>query len=240
MSQGKSIMIDTSKCTACRGCQVACKQWKNQKVVTTFQQGSYQNPPDLDPSTFKLVRFNEVVVNGVLRWLFFPEQCRHCVDPPCKMVADMYDREAIIIDPASGAVIYTERTKALDPVEIRNACPYDIPRLDPQSGVLTKCNMCVDRVEHGFLPACVKTCPTNTMHFGERSEMLELAEKRLAEVKIERPEAQLVDVPYVRVIFLCEVHPRNYFSHLMAEAEAQLQRPLLGRRELLRKLTFRA
>jgi formate dehydrogenase iron-sulfur subunit len=236
MIRGKSFFIDQTRCTACRGCQVACKQWKNQKVVTTVQQGSYQNPPDLDASTFKLVRFSEVRVDGMLKWLFFPEQCRHCVDPPCKMAADMVDREAIVIDKDTGAVLFTERTRALDPWEIRNACPYDIPRVSPDTGALTKCNMCIDRVTNGLKPACVKTCPTQTMHFGDREEMLALAAKRLAEVKKTRPQAQLVDAQHVRVIFLAEVHPRMYYSHLMADRE--IQPKLLARRDLFRGLTL--
>ena len=27
MSDGKTILVDVSRCTGCRGCQVACKQW---------------------------------------------------------------------------------------------------------------------------------------------------------------------------------------------------------------------
>ena len=238
MIPGKSFFIDQTRCTACRGCQVACKQWKNQKVVETVQTGGYQNPPDLSSSTFKLVRFSEVVVDGALRWLFFPEQCRHCLQPPCKMVADMYDPEAIIQDPATGAVLYTERTKKLDATEIRNACPYDIPRPNPETGVLTKCNMCIDRVSNGMLPACVKTCPTNTMHFGERQDMLDMAAKRLEQVRRKKPHAMLVDVSDVRVIFLAEVHPSLYYAHLMAARPGEPK--VLSRRELLGKLLRQA
>ena len=216
MVSGKSFFVDQTRCTACRGCQVACKQWKKFPWITTVQMGSYQNPQDLGPTTFKLVRFSEVRVEGALHWLFFPEQCRHCVDPPCKMTADMYDRQAIIKDPATGAVLYTERTRGLNAREIREACPYDIPRLDPATGVLTKCNMCIDRVSNGLLPACVKTCPTGTMHFGERQEMLQMAKKRLEEVRVKRPQATLVDYQDVRVIFLAEFHPRLYHAYLPA------------------------
>ena len=220
MTTGKSFFIDQTRCTACRGCQVACKQWKKFPTVSTVQLGSYQNPPDLGPSTFKLVRFSEVRVEGKLRWLFFPEQCRHCVDPPCKMTADMYDPLAIIQDEATGAVLYTERTKDLNADEIRNACPYDIPRKDPVTGFLTKCNMCIDRVTNGLLPACVKTCPTNTMHCGDRGEILDKARTRLDEVRKKHPQAVVVDAGEVRVLYLCEVHPRNYYSYLMAQGVA--------------------
>ena len=55
----KSFFIDTTKCTGCRGCQAACKQWNQNPATKTRQQGSYQNPPDLSTATFKLVRFSE-------------------------------------------------------------------------------------------------------------------------------------------------------------------------------------
>ena len=42
----KSFFIDTTLCTACRGCQVACKQWHDLPAEATENRGSYQNPPD--------------------------------------------------------------------------------------------------------------------------------------------------------------------------------------------------
>ena len=59
MSNGKSILVDTSLCTACRGCQVACKQWNNLPGTKTKQVGTYQNPQDFSADTWKLVRFAE-------------------------------------------------------------------------------------------------------------------------------------------------------------------------------------
>lgn len=35
----------------------------------------------------------------------------------------------------------------------------------------------------GQEPACVKTCPTGAIHFGSKSDMLTLAEERVAELK---------------------------------------------------------
>ena len=55
----KSFLVDTSRCTACRGCQVACKEWKELPPNNTKQWGSHQNPPDLNAYNFKLVRFSE-------------------------------------------------------------------------------------------------------------------------------------------------------------------------------------
>jgi formate dehydrogenase iron-sulfur subunit len=109
---GKSFFIDTTLCTACRGCQVACKQWHCLPAEKTVNRGTYQNPADLSFVTYKLVRFEEVVVGGKLKWLFFADQCRHCLEPPCEMTAD--DPKAIFSDSATGAVLYTANTKKLD------------------------------------------------------------------------------------------------------------------------------
>ncbi|MDY6852310.1 MAG: 4Fe-4S dicluster domain-containing protein, partial [Thermodesulfobacteriota bacterium] len=105
---GKSFFVDLTKCTACRGCQVACKQWHKLPAEKTENWGSYQNPADLSFITYKLVRYEEQVVNGKLNWLFFPEQCRHCIDPPCLLASEV--ENSIIQDPLTGAVLFTEKT----------------------------------------------------------------------------------------------------------------------------------
>ncbi len=214
---GKSFFIDTTLCTACRGCQVACKQWHDLPAEKTSNRGTYQNPADLSFMTYKLVRFEEVVTGGKLKWLFFPDQCRHCIEPPCEMAAD--DRKAIFKDSATGAVIYTANTKKLDAQEIVDSCPYNVPRA-AKDGTLAKCDMCIDRVENGLLPACVKTCPTGAMNFGDRDDMLSMARKRLSVVKKSQSKAQLLDADYVRVIYLVAEKPSLYHNFAMASNTA--------------------
>ncbi len=227
---GKSFFIDLTKCTACRGCQVACKQWKKLPATETKQLGTHQNPQDLSYDTLKLVRFQEVVQEGTLHWLFFPEQCRHCIDPPCAAVAEV--EGSIIHDPDTGAVIYTGKTAKEDFESIRGVCPYDIPRQDPKTGIIAKCDMCIDRVQAGLLPACVQTCPTGAMNFGDYDDMLALAEEHLAKAKKKYPQAILVDPEWVRVIYLAAVDPAMYHEYMMAEAAPDRT---LDRRELFAK-----
>jgi formate dehydrogenase iron-sulfur subunit len=208
----KAFFIDTTVCTACRGCQVACKQWHDQPAEATTNRGTYENPPDLSFDTFKLVRMREEVIDGQLRWLFFPEQCRHCIEPPCAEAAG--DPEAIYRDSATGAVIYTAKTRELDPESVRESCPYNIPRA-AKDGTIAKCDMCHDRVINGLLPACVKTCPTGAMNFGDLEEMSALAKSRLAQVKAKFPQARLVDVGEVRVMYLVAFDPKKYFEYAL-------------------------
>jgi len=231
---GKSFFIDTTLCIACRGCQVACKQWHGLPADETVNRGSFQNPEDVSFTTYKLVRFSEVVAGGKLKWLFFPDQCRHCIEPPCELTAE--DPSAIFRDRDTGAVIYTANTKQLDSQAVIDSCPYNIPRKD-ENGVLTKCDMCLDRVENGLLPACVKTCPTGAMNFGSRKEMLALAKDHLAMAKKKHPKAMLLDPDDVRVIFLVTEDPQLYHSFAIASHGAFDMTRAMALKRLFRPIT---
>jgi len=238
----KSFFIDTTKCTACRGCQITCKQWNKNPGTKTIQRGTHQNPSDLSASTFKLVRFSEVEgPGGAPLWYFFPDQCRHCISPPCKEIADGKVKGAIIHDEATGAVIFNPKVKIKpeDFKEIREACPYDIPRIS-SAGVMAKCTMCIDRIKEGLLPACVKTCPTGAMSFGDRKEILEKANKRLEEVKKKYKEAMLANPNDVRAIYLLMDDPKKYHKFAVAENTFGMTRKLALRRIIkpLRELSL--
>lgn len=213
----KSFFIDTTLCTACRACQVACKQWHDLPAEETKNRGTYENPADLSFDTYKLVRMREEVIGGKLQWLFFPEQCRHCAEAPCLDTAG--DETAVYKDAATGAIIFTANTKGLNVDEIIESCPYNIPRKGPD-GTLAKCDMCLDRVHNGLLPACVKTCPTGAMNFGERSEMVALAKSRLSTVKKANPKAALLDPDDVNVIYLVTEKPSLYHEFAVASNTA--------------------
>jgi formate dehydrogenase iron-sulfur subunit len=229
----KSFFIDTTKCTACRGCQIACKQWNRNPGTKTFQRGNHQNPADLSFFTFKLVRFNEIEVpGGEPKWYFFADQCRHCLEPPCKDTAESLGSKAIVKDEATGAVIFNPKVKvkAADFKAIRESCPYDIPRYHERMGVMAKCTMCFDRIKEGMTPACVKACPTGTMNFGDRKDMLEMANKRLEQVKGTHKDAMLANPDDVRVIFLLTDDPKKYHKFAVAENDIGITRKMALKR----------
>jgi formate dehydrogenase iron-sulfur subunit len=212
---GKSFFIDTTRCTACRGCQMACKNWNQNGASMTKNTGSHQNPPDLDGNTFKLVRFSEVETDGQVAWYFFADQCRHCLDPPCKDTIAGYVSDGAIQDEATGAVYYTPKAKEAPFEEVKNSCPYNIPR-QAADGRLVKCTMCIDRISNGLVPACVKVCPTGAMNFGDRDAILALANERLEKLKGKYPKAQLLDADQIRVIYLVVDDPRKYWKNAVA------------------------
>src|SRR4030042_1421899 len=217
---GKSFFIDTSRCTACRGCQIADKAWWGLKGTKTQQRGNHQNPEDLSFNTWKVVRFSEVEVGGSHVWYVFTDQCRHCLEPPCMYTAQSLGSKAITRDGETGAVVYDPKVKvkAADAKAIRESCPWNIPRWNEKTSGMAKCTMCIDRIKEGLLPACVKTCPTGAMNFGDRDKMLDMARKRLKGVKAMYPKAQLLNAESIRTIFLVIDDPQKY--HKFAKASA--------------------
>lgn len=207
---GFSILVDTSVCTACRGCQIACKQWNRLPGTQTVNDGSHENPRDLSADTWKIVRFHEGSNgDGKPYWHFFTEQCRHCLTPGCMAVVE---EDEIIQDEKTGAVIFTPKTKNLDFEATREGCPYDIPRKNEKTGVLEKCTLCFDRISDGMIPACVKSCPTGAMQFGKREKILDMCAKRVAELKKTRPEAMAINPDDVRVIYIVTAKPKTYWK----------------------------
>ena len=66
-----------------------------------------------------------------------------------------------------------------------------------------KCVFCVDRVTNGELPACAKACPSDAIVFGDRDEILAMAEARLDVVKADGfPNATILDKRDVRLLIL--------------------------------------
>ncbi|MFZ7124966.1 MAG: 4Fe-4S dicluster domain-containing protein [Desulfobacterales bacterium] len=231
----KAFLVDTTLCTACRACQVACKQWHDLPAEKTMNMGSYQNPEDLSFITYKLVRMKEEEVDGRLHWLFFPDQCRHCIEPPCRDVAG--DPSAIYKESATGAVIFTANTRSLMIDDVIESCPYNIPRKAENDDTLAKCDMCIDRVQNGLLPACVQTCPTGAMSFGDRKDILAKAESRLAEAKKRFPNASLLDPEDVSVIYLVAEEPLLYHDTAVASATGHGLTRKMALRRLFRPVT---
>lgn len=176
----KAFLFDSSRCTACRGCQVACKCWNNlpspiEKNANKLH-GSYQSPMDLNGDTRLLISFNEEEggPKGV-KWAFGRRSCQHCSDAPC---ASVCPSGALRVDGATGLVGVNEDA-CIGCRRCSTACPFDVPRYHGPQGKINKCTGCLDRVENGMLPACVTTCQPKALMFGDRDEMIAIAKERV-------------------------------------------------------------
>ena len=167
------IVIDTSKCTACRACQTACKQWNDLSAEVTENRGSYENPPDLSYNTYTKIRFNEVEKDGDLNWYFGQHRCMHCSDAGCMKACPV---PGAITRDDNGAVVINQGLCTGCKYCVF-ACPFDIPRYDAGNAEGSgadkafKCTMCFDRQGLGMEPACTKTCPTGALAFTSKSKL---------------------------------------------------------------------
>ncbi|MBV8869117.1 MAG: 4Fe-4S dicluster domain-containing protein, partial [Acetobacteraceae bacterium] len=59
------------------------------------------------------------------------------------------------------------------------ACPFGVIDLSISDGKAHKCTLCYDRLKGGLEPACAKSCPTDSIQFGEVPELILRAEKRV-------------------------------------------------------------
>ncbi len=174
----KAMLVDLSKCTGCRSCQVACKNWNGLPADETRNSGSYQNPPGLSPTTFTLIRFQEVEDGGGLKWLFRNDKCFHCSDPGCMKACPVPD---CIFKTPEGAVIIDSQ-KCIGCKYCYHACPFSVPQFDPATEKMYKCTFCYDRQADNLEPACVQACPTGTLDFGDLEDIYRAAHQRKAEL----------------------------------------------------------
>ncbi|MCG2968849.1 formate dehydrogenase subunit beta, partial [Escherichia coli] len=49
-------------------------------------------------------------------------------------------------------------------------------------GVAQKCTLCYDRIIDGQTPACAQACPTTSIKYGTREDMVDTARTRVAEL----------------------------------------------------------
>ena len=125
------------------------------------------------------MRFSEVEENGKLEWLIRKDGCMHCADPGCLKACPA---EGAIIQYANGIVDF-QSEHCIGCGYCIAGCPFNVPRINEEDNRAYKCTLCVDRVEVGQEPACVKTCPTGAIHFGSKEAMLNLAGERVAELQ---------------------------------------------------------
>ncbi len=215
--QDKAMLIDTSRCTACRGCMVACKQWNQLPGSTTTKNtGSYENPPTLNGSTYTKINFLEVVDNGKLKWLFRKEQCLHCTKAACIEMCPVDARSK-----NEFGLTEIDREKCIGCGICVSACPYKVAQLDDEKKT-TSCWMCLDRVLNGMKPACAKTCPAGAIKFGTRDEMVAMGREMAAKSNGELHLYGVNEFKGLHVLYLLKADPSVY--GLPVESEEKVTR----------------
>jgi formate dehydrogenase iron-sulfur subunit len=193
----KGFYTDTTLCIGCKACQVACHQWNQLPAEeggrTELSGDSYDNTQRLSALNWRHVRFIEQFPEdrsqeGFLkgsRWLMMSDVCKHCVRAGCLEVCP------------TGAIIRTEFDSVYIQQDTCNgcracltACPFGVVDIG-SDGKAHKCTLCYDRLQHGMEPACAQACPTDSIRFGEVSELMAIADQRVAELRAQGVDAYI-------------------------------------------------
>ncbi len=173
-------LIDTSKCIGCKACQVACMQWNDVRDEIGANHGVYDNPLDLSPASWTVMRFSEYEnEQGNLEWLIRKDGCMHCADPGCLKACPS---PGAIVQYANGIVDFHEEN-CIGCGYCVTGCPFNVPRISKKDNKAYKCTLCSDRVSVGQAPACAKVCPTGAITFGAKEDMIDSAQERIADLK---------------------------------------------------------
>jgi Fe-S-cluster-containing dehydrogenase component len=147
MISSYTLFVDLDRCWGCGTCEVACALEK-----------------DAGPGTalINVVRIDEAGKNdgkntGLFLRSFIPVLCLQCDNPVC---VESCPSGAILKDLNGIVRIDAESCVACGACgACEEACPYGAIHLDPKSGKARKCDLCLDRLETGRLPACAQHCP---------------------------------------------------------------------------------
>ncbi len=201
---GKSygFFTDTTVCIGCKACEVACKEWNNLPADNIGLTGqSFDNTGALSANSWRHVAFVEqgdtrgqgcghqaggdhradgAGVRGNDQpafqsgWLMLSDVCKHCHNAPCLEACP------------TGALFKTEFDTVVVQQDICNgcgycvpACPFGVVDLSTTDGKAHKCTLCYDRLKGGLEPACAKSCPTDSIQFGELGDLQRRAAERV-------------------------------------------------------------
>lgn len=165
------MLIDLSRCTGCNSCALACKQENNEPNPTVA-------PVALNSDALSYVDEREfTATNGAPSSLFVKLNCMHCVHPACASACTV----GALRKTAAGPVVY-DSSKCIGCRYCQYACPFGVPSYEWSGalGLISKCEMCHERLAEGEKPACVDACPNGAVRFGTREFLLAQARAQIA------------------------------------------------------------
>ncbi len=166
----KEVMIDPTRCTACRTCELQCSI-------------AHSKSKDLFKAIFEYPLPRYTVNIQFAPGINYPAKCMHCKHAPCIAACPT---EAISLERERGIVLIND-DRCIGCWMCAMVCPYGaiVPSYDYK--VAFKCDGCIERLREGLEPACTAACPTKALSYKEikdlaRQEMLKSA-KRAAEAE---------------------------------------------------------
>ena len=154
-----AFFFDSSACSGCKACQVACKD-KNDLPVGQLWRRVYE------VSGGGWQQSGATWINDVFAYNL-SLSCNHCADPVC---ATNCPTKAI--RQREDGIVLIDQDACIGCKYCAWACPYGAPQFNPDRGVMGKCDLCVDYVDQGKRPSCVEACPMRALDFGDHDELV--------------------------------------------------------------------
>lgn len=163
------ILYDVTRCRGCHGCEWDC--------ADAHGYSDYEIPKDppfrqTDELLRTVVNHYETSKGRLPR----KTQCMHCNQPAC----DAACLTQAMHKTTEGPVIWRE-DKCMGCRYCMISCPFDIPKFEYQSTnpQIVKCDMCINLISEGEIPACAYNCPEEALMYGKRSDLLREARRRI-------------------------------------------------------------
>jgi len=154
------IVQDFDKCIGCRACEVHCIINKNLSSGIKICE--------ILPSDIKLSE-NKVFQ----KFVFVP--CFHCGRPLCVEACPTGAMQKRKKD----GIVFVDKSLCIGCKNCIEACPWGIPQYNPEDGTVIKCDLCMDRLDQGLMPACVTKCTTHALKLLSVNEFSRLKKKEL-------------------------------------------------------------
>lgn len=110
-----------------------------------------------------------------------PLTCRHCDPAPCAIACP------------TQALSFGGKGVTLDPEKCNGctlclfACPFGMMDFNPETKLAANCDLCSKRRAGGHDPACILTCPSSALYYGDYANYA-LRERRRASAEILRAQ----------------------------------------------------
>jgi anaerobic dimethyl sulfoxide reductase subunit B (iron-sulfur subunit) len=153
-----AFYFDSSACSGCKACQVACKDKHNLPLGILWRRV-------YEVTGGEWTRRGEAWLTTVFAYNI-SLACNHCEHPICVEVCPsgaMHQR--------ADGIVLVDADKCLGCRYCSWACPYGAPQYDEQAGHMTKCTLCAEELDASLPPACVAACPLRALDCGERAEL---------------------------------------------------------------------
>jgi anaerobic dimethyl sulfoxide reductase subunit B (iron-sulfur subunit) len=143
--------INMNECSTCKACVIACKDVNDLKVGF-----NYRHVDEHEGGTYLNIWAASISL-----------ACNHCAAPACMAVCPV---EAISKDPDTGLVAIDQEL-CIVCQECIAACPYEAPVYFSDTNTVNKCDGCRGLLAVGEKPACVASCYTRCLDFGDLEEL---------------------------------------------------------------------